>query len=113
LAALTLCPPVPGASPTKKQVAACVTEVAQRLGNTPAISRKCYIHPHVIEAYLEGGLTGELEVRRILKRPGGDRLNAEERAVLAFLERRARRATGHRNGAVNGRGPRRAAAAPA
>jgi DNA topoisomerase I len=33
-----------------------VRQVASRLGNTPAVCRKCYIHPAVTEAYLAGQL---------------------------------------------------------
>lgn len=43
---------------TKKQAKANIKEaisaVAQFLGNTPAVCRKCYVHPAVIEAYLKG-----------------------------------------------------------
>jgi len=109
LAALMLCQPAPGSSPTKKRVTTCVGEVAQRLGNTPTISRKCYIHPHVIEAYLEGALTGELPVPAA-NGPSGDRLNAAERAVLAFLERRARCAVTRRQPRASERTARRLAA---
>src|SRR5213592_1148001 len=43
---------------TKKQAKAnlktAIYAVAQLLGNTPAICRKCYVHPAVIESYLNG-----------------------------------------------------------
>jgi DNA topoisomerase-1 len=42
--------------PTKKSQVAAIKQVAKRLGNTPAICRKCYIHPAVLEGYLNGGL---------------------------------------------------------
>lgn len=50
---------VPAAEPAeaKKQLLATIAAVAKRLGNTPAICRKCYIHPEVMEAYLDGRLT--------------------------------------------------------
>ena len=31
-----------------------ITEVAKRLGNTPSVCRKCYVHPAVLESYLSG-----------------------------------------------------------
>ena len=37
----------------KRNVAQVVKEVAQQLGNTPAVCRSCYVHPAVIEAYFE------------------------------------------------------------
>jgi DNA topoisomerase-1 len=44
---------------TKKQAKAniktAISAVAELLGNTPAICRKCYVHPAVLEAYLTGG----------------------------------------------------------
>ncbi len=46
----------------RRMVAEVVREVAGRLGNTPAICRKCYVHPAVIEAYLDGRLA-EAETR--------------------------------------------------
>ena len=40
----------------KKNVVAAIESVAKRLGNTPAVCRKCYIHPHVFDSYLDGRL---------------------------------------------------------
>src|SRR5206468_136708 len=37
----------------KKNVVRAIEEVAERLGNTPAVCRKCYVHPDVIDAYLD------------------------------------------------------------
>jgi DNA topoisomerase-1 len=42
--------------PTKKAQVEAIKQVAKRLGNTPAICRKCYIHPAVLEGYLNGSL---------------------------------------------------------
>ena len=41
----------------KKNVVQAITEVAARLGNTPSVCRKCYVHPAVLEAYLSGNLS--------------------------------------------------------
>ena len=40
----------------KRNVARAIETVAKRLGNTPAICRKCYVHPAVVEAYFEKAL---------------------------------------------------------
>ena len=37
--------------------------VARRLGNTPTICRKCYVHPEILTSYLDGALALELEKR--------------------------------------------------
>lgn len=73
----------------KKTAKAAIERVAARLGNTVAICRKCYVHPAVIESYLEGTLAGELEIDKAPARP---RLTQPEAAVLAWLVRRARAA---------------------
>ncbi len=78
---------------TKKNLVQAVEAVAQRLGNTPAVCRKCYIHPVVLESYLDG-LTIErvkAKARALAKENGGEiraELNDEERAVLGFLQRK-------------------------
>ncbi|MEI9987848.1 MAG: DNA topoisomerase IB [Aliidongia sp.] len=76
-------------SATKKAMLRVVERVAKKLGNTPAICRKCYIHPAIFEAYLDGGLA-ELLTERINAEledaPEG--LTAEEAAVMALLARR-------------------------
>lgn len=76
-------------SQAKKNVLRAIENVAERLGNTPAICRKCYIHPGVIEAYMEGGLAENLKVRagREITNHLGD-LPPEEAAVLVLLQRR-------------------------
>jgi DNA topoisomerase I len=73
-----------GETPSKRGAAAVIAEVAAKLGNTPTICRKCYVHPEVIEAYLSGALT--LRVRKSVGRSLG--LDPHEAAVLAFLRRR-------------------------
>ena len=69
----------------KRQVAEVVAGVAARLGNTPAVCRRCYIHPGVVDAYLNGKV-----VDRSLARIRESRMSAEEAAVLAFLRRLSR-----------------------
>ena len=71
---------------------AAIESVAARLGNTPTICRKCYVHPEVLNAYVEGQLL--LEVRRQARaalREELAQLKPEEAAVLAMLEARLKR----------------------
>src|SRR6266700_3104391 len=80
-----------GECETKKQAKAnvktAVCAVAQLLGNTPAICRKCYVHPAVVEAYLGGRQIAGLG--EAIGTPDNINLRAVEAAVLKFL--RARR----------------------
>jgi DNA topoisomerase I len=73
----------------KKNVRRAVEAVASLLGNTVTVCRKCYIHPAVLDGYIEGGLKEALR-RRIGKemRENLAGLKPEEAAVLAFLEKR-------------------------
>lgn len=73
----------------KKNVMQAIERVAARLGNTPAICRKCYVHPDIIEAYMEGDLARNLRAKakqEMAARLG--ELPPEEAAVLALLQRR-------------------------
>jgi DNA topoisomerase-1 len=74
----------------KKNVVAAIEGVAERLGNTPAICRKCYVHPQVIDAYLDGTPI-LVSARSRANRRGG--LSGEERAVLRFLKKNLERST--------------------
>lgn len=70
----------------KKNIVAAIEYVSQRLGNTPAVCKKCYIHPHVVESYLDGTLVETLKKRMEIKSRRG--LPAEESAVLNLLRHR-------------------------
>jgi DNA topoisomerase I len=66
----------------KRNIAAAVASTAERLGNTPAICRKCYVHPAIIDAYLEGVT---IPVRRKPDDRDDTALSADEKAVLRLL----------------------------
>jgi len=72
--------------PLKKHVREVVAQVAERLGNTAAICRKCYIHPDIIAAYE----AGELSLGRHVDKDDDDdtTLDRAERATLRFLKSR-------------------------
>lgn len=48
--------PYANAREARTHVQAVLTEVSRRLGNTPSMCRKCYVHPGVLQAYLSGRL---------------------------------------------------------
>lgn len=81
--ALNALEPFTSARQAKRSLARAVESVAARLGNTPAICRRCYIHPVVIESYLDGGLSSAL--RKHVSDPPLARLNPHEQAVLNML----------------------------
>lgn len=65
--------------------------VSSQLGNTQAICRNCYVHPAVVDAYLNGTLHEHMnECLALAKRRRSTWLRAEERAVLALFERLVR-----------------------
>jgi DNA topoisomerase-1 len=76
----------------KRNIAQAVESVAKRLGNTKAVCRKCYIHPAILEAYMEGSLMKTAERARRAARKAGD-LTGAEAAVLGLLQRRLARET--------------------
>ncbi|MFT4174881.1 MAG: DNA topoisomerase IB [Rhodocyclaceae bacterium] len=71
--------PWQGPERARKELARLVPEVARQLGNTPAVCRKCYIHPAILDAFIEGRLVG---LKKVRKRAG---LKPEETTLLAFL----------------------------
>jgi DNA topoisomerase-1 len=61
-----------------------IAAAAKLLGNTPAICRKCYVHPAVLESYLSGRLIAGLKIDEGVEAHDFDE---DERAVLTFLRR--------------------------
>ncbi|HZW30791.1 MAG TPA: hypothetical protein VFF52_08800 [Isosphaeraceae bacterium] len=72
----------------KKNLVRAIEAVARRLGNTPSVCRKCYIHPGVLDAYLDGTMLESLRQRTAAEMAELHGLNPEESAVLALLQRR-------------------------
>jgi DNA topoisomerase-1 len=74
----------------KKNVVQAIKEVAARLGNTPSVCRKCYVHPGVLECYLAGVIT-KARRERVKKEDAGASdvlLQEEETALLRLLRQR-------------------------
>ena len=76
----------------KRQVVKAIARVAEDLGNTPAVCRKGYIHPAVIETFLAGAFpaTGPVTVHR--RRQRSCALSPGERMVVTLLQHRWRAA---------------------
>jgi DNA topoisomerase-1 len=73
----------------RKNIVKAIESVAEKLGNTPSICRKCYVHPAILEAYLDGTVLDAM--RASTRRELVEDLHAlqpEEAAVVAFLQRR-------------------------
>ena len=90
--ALTGCPPFTSQKQAKKNITAAIEKVAEKLGNTVAVCRKCYIHPGVFDAYTQRVLTcpsatsrakREREFARILKKWSTAKPKPELKRALA------------------------------
>ncbi|HEY4328200.1 MAG TPA: DNA topoisomerase IB, partial [Phycisphaerae bacterium] len=75
----------------KKNVLHAIEQVAKRLGNTRSVCRKCYIHPAVLDAYMDGSLLDTLQQQATRELKNIAALAPEEAAILAFLQERLRR----------------------
>src|SRR3954470_17348902 len=75
----------------KRNIVSAVETVAKRLGNTKAVCRKCYIHPAILDAYMDGSMV-KILADRVRREPGKTSdLSRAEAAVLGFLQRRLTR----------------------
>jgi DNA topoisomerase-1 len=87
------------AASAKRNVRAAIKRVSARLGNTPSVCRKCYVHPEIINGYLAEALV--LGNRNNIDN-GSIRdaatLRSKEAAVLAFIRRRIEKRAAVLNG---------------
>ncbi len=73
----------------KKNLVAAIESVSKKLGNTPSICRKCYVHPAILESYLDGSLLESLEQQTPAELSESlSRLKPEEAAVMLLLQKR-------------------------
>src|ERR1043166_9404457 len=87
--ALEKCEPCQSKAQAKRNLTGAIEMVAERLGNTPSVCRKCYVHPALVDCYLEGTLTlGLPQARTNQKTHTKSGLEPEEAAVLALLRKR-------------------------
>lgn len=87
--ALQECEKFDSETQAKKNIVQAIESVAKKLGNTPTICRKCYVHPAVIDSYLDGSMLASLQT--MVRQKAVDDINAltcEEAAVLALLQHR-------------------------
>jgi DNA topoisomerase-1 len=78
--------PFATAGEAKKNVVEAIRQVAARLGNTPSVCRKCYVHPAVLEGYLEG-VMGKVKAKG---KKGLYALRLEEEVLLGLLQVRGK-----------------------
>ena len=73
----------------KKNINLAIETTANHLGNTKAVCRKCYVHPGIIDAYLEGTLLDTFqhyEVTEHALEKEHEGLQPDEQNVLQFLK---------------------------
>lgn len=95
--------PFTTATQAKKNVVQAITAVAAQLGNTPSVCRKCYVHPAVLEAYLNGHIAPEdkaqveeikQEIKEVKQKLDEEiagheaALRQEEQALVSLLQQR-------------------------
>jgi DNA topoisomerase-1 len=69
----------------KKNLKEAIMQVADKLGNTVAICRKCYIHPIIIELFEDNTLASKISSYKMSSTKNKYALNNEERIVLKLL----------------------------
>ena len=80
------------AAQAKRNLRTAIEKVSGKLGNTPTICRKCYVHPEVLSSYMDGNLVLELKSKAENELRGDVQdLKPEEAAVLALLRGRLTR----------------------
>ena len=87
--------PPSSATEAKRNIVEAVKQVAKRLGNTPSVCRKCYVHPAVLENYLStptAAKTIEAAEERLVEELEDEkhthRLREDEQALLNLLHQR-------------------------
>jgi DNA topoisomerase-1 len=101
--ALRALQPGVGDRAANRNVVEAIRQTADQLGNTPSVARGSYVHPAVLEAYLEGSIRGALvEVAEEQENPPTSATPAEEAAVRTLLRQRL-----DDDAARSGRGPAR------
>jgi len=73
-------------SEARRNIVQAMKAVATRLGNTPAVCRKSYVHPAILDLYVSGTLLDLMDQKiKEQKRRRRQHLELEEAAVLALL----------------------------
>jgi DNA topoisomerase-1 len=74
-------------SQAKKNVVEAIKAVAARLGNTPSVCRKCYVHPAVLDCYMSGAMMDRVKEQVKAEADSSHALLQEEEALMKLLER--------------------------
>ena len=83
--------PPDGERDARHEVAAAMRTTADRLGNTPAVARNSYVHPAVIDAYLDGSIGNALvAATEDAGEPTTIATEDEAAAVIALIDQRLR-----------------------
>jgi DNA topoisomerase I len=87
LAARALAQSAAAGGSSKRRIIDAIKKVSQRLGNTVAVCRRCYIHPAVLAAAARGSM---IEIRPASAAAAtSTRLSPDEKAVVALIRRHA------------------------
>jgi DNA topoisomerase-1 len=81
----------------KKNITQAIEAVARVLGNTPAICRKCYVHPGIVESYMDGSMLSAIKQRanrQLRKSVAG--LKYGEALVILLLKQQLKQTRAHR-----------------
>jgi DNA topoisomerase-1 len=85
----------------QRNLVQAIETVAQRLGNTRSVCRRCYVHPAIVDSYLDGSMLEVLKSRAEQEmRSSLHRLSPEEAAVLTLLQQRLKQETRRRRRAA-------------
>jgi DNA topoisomerase-1 len=72
----------------RKNILRAIETVSERLGNTPSVCRKCYVHPAVLDSYMDGSLLDTLQKRAQAEIRALRHMRPEEGLVLGLLQQR-------------------------
>jgi DNA topoisomerase I len=72
----------------RKNILRAIEAVSERLGNTPSVCRKCYVHPAVLDSYMDGTLLETLQKRAQAEVRALRHMRPEEGLVLGLLQQR-------------------------
>jgi DNA topoisomerase-1 len=77
----------PTQSQLKKDIVTAIKSVSQRLGNTPSVCRKCYVHPAILESYLSNSMPMLLKKLPPSQTTATHGLLPDELAMLHLLQK--------------------------
>ncbi|MBC7782931.1 MAG: DNA topoisomerase IB, partial [Burkholderiales bacterium] len=75
----------------KKHLVQAIEHVAERLGNTKTVCRKCYVHPLILDSFLDGSLVKLLQMKAEDELKHISHLRPDEAAVMGMLQQNLKR----------------------